>query len=332
MKRTLLLPFFVAVLLAGTPAGADEPPPPDQAAEQARAAFKQGAQAVEEAEWSRALEAFERSRSLVPHPLTTYNIAVCQRFLGRYTLARATFQAALAETDAAHPMPALFLEQAKTYMAEIDRKLVTVTVHARPAAAAVLVEGRPLVPGSAPDVFVAGTAPAGKPTSPQRETYTVLVDPGNALFSFSLAGYDTIEIARSLKPGTKADVDVSMAEQPATIRLTADQRAAIVRFDGTDLGPAPVSITRGPGEHRLTITKDGFTTYDTRVTLRAGQYLPLDARLVPEKTPLYKKWWFWTSAGVAAVGIGLVTFLVVRPAPTRPEVDRGGLNWAAQVP
>ena len=333
MKRFVssfvLVTFALGAISFHGPAWAQTTP-----AEEAQAAFKQGAEAVEAAEWARALGLFEKSRALYKHPLTTYNIAVCQRFLGRYTLAGATLKEALAENAASGLMPALFVEQAKTYAAELEAKLVRVTIHAHPAKAAVLVEGRPLAPteAEAEGTYLAGVAPAGKATSVGRETFVALVDPGTSVFTFSLDGYHTIDVSRTLRPGTSSVVDVSMEEQPASIRLTTTPKLSIVKVDGVDFGPAPVLVTRGPGPHRISVTHEGYTRYDSSVTLHPGQLYPLDAHLVAETRPFYKTFWFWGAASATAIGIGIVTFLVARPAPTRPDVDRGGLDWAAQIP
>jgi tetratricopeptide (TPR) repeat protein len=73
----------------------------------ARVSFREGAALVDKAEWASALSSFERSLSIRPHALTLYNIGVCQRFLGRYTLARETLRQALERADGTAEMPAL---------------------------------------------------------------------------------------------------------------------------------------------------------------------------------------------------------------------------------
>jgi len=327
LKRRVPSLVLVALLLASS-----RPAHAEGTADEAQATFKQGAEAVEAAEWARALALFERSRALYKHPLTTYNIAVCQRFLGRYALAGQTLRDALAENAATGQMPALFVEQAKVYAAELEGKLVRLTVNVQPARAAVLVEGRPLATTPTEGTYVAGVAPVGKATSVGRGTFTVLADPGTTVLTFSLEGYDTIDVTRTVRPGGASVVDVSMTEQPATLRLTSSPKLALVKVDGVDVGPAPVLVTRSPGPHKISVLRDGYTRYDASVTLRPGQLYPLDAHLVPETRPFYKTFWFWGAASAVAVGVGVVTFLVARPAPTRPDVDRGGLDWAAQVP
>ena len=122
-----------------------------------------------------------------------------------------------------------------------------------------------------------------------------------------------------------------MTKQPANVHVSSDRERALVRLDGTDVGLAPVLVTRPPGAYRLSVSKEGFVTYETQLALRPGQELKLDARLSPETVPLTKKWWFWALAGVIAGGVGVTTYFLVRPEPQRPEVDKGGLGWAAEV-
>jgi len=55
---------------------------------EARAAFEEGTKLAKEERWAAALEAFERSEALHPHPVTSYNIGYCELVLGHPTLAR----------------------------------------------------------------------------------------------------------------------------------------------------------------------------------------------------------------------------------------------------
>lgn len=329
--RTVAAVVLGVMLLLGTmgPARADQ----DDSEERARAAFKEGAALAEQAEWARALAAFEQSRAARDHALSIFNIGVCQRYLGRYTLARETLRAALARNEKMGEMPALFVEQATTYLNEIEQKVARVTVSVKPRATAVAVEGRPLIPAEdRPGVWVAGVAAGGVGKSTGADQFEVIVDPGVSVFTFTLEGHETIEVRRELKPGTTTPLPISMTEQPATVQISSDRDHAIVRVDDVDVGMTPVLVSRPPGTYRLSIIKNGFAPYESQLALKPGQDLRLDAKLLPERVPLTKKWWFWAAIGAAVAGAATATYFVVRPEPTRPEVDKGGLNWAAEVP
>ncbi len=323
--RTLHAAVLAAVFV-GAPARAQE------RQDEARAAFRDGAALIEQAEWARALAAFERSFAVRPHALTLYNIGVCQRFIGSYTLARETLQRALTRASETDEMPSLFVTQTRTYLTELEGSLARFEIAVSPKETRVAIDGRPLAPvDGKPGLFVAGIA-EGAPRSVGVERFEVLADPRAVVLTFSLDGYDTIEIRKQPKPGSQELIPVSMAEQPAQLKIASNVPRAIVRVDGVDVGLSPVLVSRPPGPRVVSVTNEGFVPYEAKVTLKPGQLFPLDARLEPERTPLTKKWWFWASAIGVVAAAGAVTYVLVRPEPTRPEPDAGRLGWIANVP
>lgn len=318
----------LAVSLVARSAGASEREGDDEA----RAAFREGALFVEQTEWASAVGAFERSLALRPHALTIYNIGVCQRFLGRYTLARETLRTSLERAAETGELAELFVDSAKTYLAEMDEKLARVVVTVTPASTRVAVDGRPLAPSpGAPGVFVAGIAQAGQGRTVGASRFEVLVDPRSTVFTFAMDGYDTIEIRRDLKPGVREELPVSMALQPAQIRIAANVASSVVRVDGVDVGLSPVVVTRPPGVRVVSVRSEGYVPYESKVTLKPGQSVPLDARLELETPAITKKWWFWTAAAAVAAAVGVTTYMVAREPPARPGTDAGGLGWIAEV-
>lgn len=315
-----------AILLFARPSAAQ---PSAQDGDRAREEFRAGARAIEQSEWAAALAAFERSLALKSHALTIYNIGVCQRYIGRYTLASQTLRQALARGEGNGELPDLFREQAKAYVDEIDRKLARITVTLSPAEATTAFDGRPLMPAGAE--HVAGVAPPGEGKRVGPTKFVVVVDPGAHVLTFQLEGHDTIEIKRDLKAGAREELTVSLTEQNAELQIDADRRGSVVRVDNVDIGLTPVSVTRPPGRHTITVAKDGFVTYGTEVTLRPGQHTRLAAELPVEHTPVTKKWWFWTAAAAVVATGALVTYFVTRPAPEPPPYDSGSTGWLVPV-
>src|SRR5947207_8021484 len=86
------------------PAGRGAPPAPpgletepvglpeDSGVSAARDAFRQGSALARQGQWPEALTAFRRSAALKGHPITTYDIAYCERALGRYARASLHFE------------------------------------------------------------------------------------------------------------------------------------------------------------------------------------------------------------------------------------------------
>ncbi len=337
MRVLICLAVIGAAAAASRSAIADEPPKDTvvspEAAASARDAFREGAKAIDRAEWDTAIGFFEKSRALSPHALTTYNIGVCQRYIGRFTQARQTLEDALAYAKDHGGMAPAFIEQADVYIHEIEGKLARVVVTVSPKTTKLAIDGRPLVPSKGRSgAFVAGLAPAGSATSAPDGRFEILVDPRPAtVFTFSLEGHDTIDQRLDLKQSAKEELTLSMTEQPARIRIAANVKGAIVRVDNVDVGIAPVSISRPPGARRVTVISEGYVPYETKLDLKAGQDLPIDALLEQERVPLTKKWWFWTGSAVLLTGVGVLTYFLVRPAPERPREDPGGLGWIAEV-
>jgi hypothetical protein len=324
--RLVILAVFASVLAIVAPATAQAPPAESPDAQRAREEFRAGGLLVEQSEWAGALAAFERSVAFRRHALTMYNIGVCQRYLGRYTLAESTLRDAL--SDGKNELPELFREQARAYVEEIERKLVRLTVNVSQPEATIAVDGRPLS-ASASGEFIAGVAPPGEGKRVPSTHFVVVADPGSRVLTFQLEGHDTLEERRDLKPGATEELTMSLTEQNAQLNIDSDRERAIVRVDDVDVGLTPIAVIRPPGKHVVVVTKDGFVTYRTTVTLRPGQRTRLAAELPVERVPITKRWWFWTAA-VAVVATGaLVTYAVTRPTPEPPPYDGGSTGWVA---
>ena len=67
------------------------------------------------------------------------------------------------------------------------------------------------------------------------------------------------------------------------------------------------------------------------MALKAGDDVSLQAQLTPESKSVFKRWWFWTGAAVLLGGVAVGTFFAVRPEPTRPPLDGGGLGWSVPL-
>jgi hypothetical protein len=331
MMRVWLL---VTLLLAGAAARADSPVQTIYPARlaQARAEFLKGAELVDKLQWAEALAAFERSSALRAHPVSTYNIGVCERALGQYTRARTTLKRALDESSAAAAdtrLPASLQTEATGLVAEIDRLLARVVVTVVPAEAAIAVDGRPLqttdAAGARP-TLVAGALPPGPGAPPPAGTFELIANPGVHVITLSRKGYTDAVARKSLTPGSTSELRLELEKLPATLHVTANQSAALVAVDDLDIGPTPVDVLRPAGSYRVTVRKQGFVPYRTDVTVRAGEEANLQAALPKEKLQLAKKWWFWTSL-VAVVAVGAtLTYVFTRPPP---PYDGGNTNWVA---
>ena len=318
----------VAVLLVAAPAPGDQAEP-DPALEEARAAFQQGIERVREAEWGEALEAFERSAALRPHAVTTSNIGSCHRAMSRYTRARAAFRDALARHAETGELPDHLVSDDRRYLDEIEKLLARVELTVTPADARVLVDGAPLELEG--EELVAGTRPAGTGERLPKSKMTVLLDPGAHVILVQRKGYDDAVVNRSLSPGGREPIEITLARQKARLDVTADQPEATVHLDGTLVGSAPITVRRPEGRYEVVVSAAGFEPYTTEVQLKSGEELALRATLVEESPSVFEQWWFWTAAGVVVTGAVIGTYFATRPEPTRPALDGGGLGWTVPI-
>lgn len=304
--------------------------------EQARELYLEGLKHVREAHWGDALAAFERSKALRPHAMTTYNIGACERALGHYTRAYEQLSRALAE-DTTPELPPSIVTDAQAFLDEIRRLLVHVVLVVEPAGTSLTFDGRPLRPGSSEGPrpsFVAGVLPPGRGAVVPKGELEVLADPGAHVITLSRQGYGDVVLNRTYRPGQSVTQRLVLAELPATIRVSSNERLAAVSVNGKDVGLAPVDVLRPAGIYRVEVTKPGFVHYGADVRVMAGEETALRSTLVKEKPSVLGKWWFWTAAAAVAGGVATVTFLATRNEPDaqRPPLDGGTLGWVARIP
>ena len=317
---------------SGAPAQAAEPTPAvDPKLAQARELYLQGVELVKAAQWSGALAAFERSAVLRPHATTEFNIGACERAMGRYTSARESFHRALARARTAPDELAPSLSgEAEGFVAEIDRLIARVRVRLNPSNAAVAVDGRPLRRAGAAGRWIAGLEQPGPGQRVGAAGFELELNPGAHVITLSRKGYADAVINRSFAPGARAELTLELERLPATLHVSSNVSGALVMVDTRDVGPVPVSVLRPGGNYRVLVSKDGYEPYEAQVMVQAGEQTSLRAQLYAEKTPLTKRWWFWTAAAGVLVGGALATYALTRPDPEPPPYDGGSTGWVVR--
>lgn len=347
-QALLSLALVVATVTSSLPAAAKAPrraqtmnlgaTSQDRRNEAARS-FQLGTRLVRETKWAEALAAFEDAQKLVPHAITMFNLGVCERALGRYTAARATFEAALEEdSNKRTTLPRRLRQDAEGYLIEINRLLARVRVEVTPSSTALSIDGRPVkavekTPSALP-LFVAGLLPPGKGEPLPRRAFELELDSGRHVLTFSRPGHTDAVVARDFTPGRAPTLRLALDEIPATIDISADQPDAIVTVGGRDFGPVPVTVQRPAGQYRVVVEKEGFVTSDTLLDVRAGEAATFKATLPQEKPSITKTWWFWTIAAGVVAGAGVSTYFLTRqaPEPIRATVGEGTLGWRVPLP
>jgi hypothetical protein len=259
--------LFWAALSAASPAGAREPKPaaavtasgspssgpaefPAGGVEvtEARDAFLRGSALARAGDWEGALAAFQRSARLKPHPVTTYDIAYCERVLGRYARASFRFEEALAVPAGARApaLPPELARDAETYLEEVRRRVVRVTVTLASANTTIRVDGRELLrmsPAGGGTVYVVGESDAAT-SGLGPGSIELWLDPGAHVFVLTGAADARTVESRSFLGGERATLVLSLPPAPPT---TAPKREE----------PAPPRA-KPPGSRDLTAAYIAF--------------------------------------------------------------------------
>ena len=299
-------------------------PAADDATTRGRNAVLRGQQLARDEQWGDALAAFQEAAAARDAPLVQWNIAYCERALGRYVAARKTLQIVASDPTGLDPSQ---VDDTKAYLAEFERVIVHVAVQLDPPNAVVTVDGRPLVEGEAKDVYLGGVAPAGVGAALGKSAFTVLLDPGAHLFRAVREGHQDALVPKSYRPGDSASLDLHLDVLPATIAIKSEPAAAIVRVDSREVGVAPIEFQRPAGQYKLEVLLDHYETYEAALDLAPGERSDLTARLNPYSEPLTKKWWFWTGVAAVVAGGVVATYFLTRPTPQPPPYDAGSANY-----
>jgi PEGA domain len=300
----------------------------DSTVQSARDDYKRGLDLSAASQWGEALSAFEVSSTKRPHAQTLYNMGSCERALGRWTRARARFEESLKRAEG-NPteLPASVAEEVRGLLREYERILPRINVTLEPADTNLAIDGRPLHVDPAREALVAGLATPGLGKPVGRATFVVELDPGTHVFALSRAGYADVVISKQIAASARMSLNLNLEMLPATLRISADQQGALVRVNEADVGPAPVELLRPRGLYKVVVSKSGYTPFVNDVSARSGQEVSLRAQLALEKTPITKRWWFWTGAAAVLAGAAVLTYVATRPTPEPPPYDGGNTNW-----
>jgi hypothetical protein len=156
---------------------------------EAREAFRLGSALAKQGQWLDALSAFQRSARLRAHPITTYNIAYCERALGHYARAYEGFTASLVPvTSPTAPRLTADLEaQARSFVAETEQRLARVRITLARPNVSIRVDGHTLQPLSTNHAVLIVSSGEETP-APLAATFDLWLDPGSHIFVASSPG------------------------------------------------------------------------------------------------------------------------------------------------
>jgi len=256
------LPSIVLVVaaLAAVPSSALAAPVRDGLAPAPRAAFDEGARLYKRARFVEARETFLAAFATSGEPRILFNVAVCEKALGRYSRALATLKKSLTTGD--HPLPAEYVARASEAIATLSRYVAFVTIDASVEGAAITVDGEPL-----------------------RETPAAL-ESGTHAISATKDGFEAANATVTVKAGEAQRVmlELSPSVRPGVAKLScAGAERCELRLGDEVLGLAPLTLTRAAGGYVVRAYVGGKPWAEERIALANGKTIEvaLTARALP---------------------------------------------------
>jgi hypothetical protein len=323
---------------------AESPPAPategtaenDPRVQEARESFRLGSELAHAGRWDEARTAFERSSELKSHPVTTYNIAFCNRAVGRLDWALRLFQQALEEHANGNfgKMPDALVALAQQYLAEVAARVARVTL-SLDAGTLVLVDGHPLEAFHfrGQDLYLVGEQPETAGAAINTPNPVVLLSPGTHVFIAKRAGYESTVETRTLAAGQEIVVPLELV--PPRPSASARQTPAPTTESPTSGANALAWIVGGAGVAALgtgaAFGVASLVSYDNADSdcpahVACGQSA-IEAR---DRAETYA-WVSNIGLGVGVVGIAFGAYLLFTAPSTRehPHANRPQLIVAA---
>jgi hypothetical protein len=272
-----LLPWLVVIAIAHAAAAARA----EDSLDPARHQFRQGVALFNEGDFNGALAEFEGAYRLAALPSILYNIALSEKALFRYVDSIAHFERYLADAKDVEPeRRAEVLDLVGKMRALLAELQLTIA----PSGAAVVIDGR-----------LVGTAPL----SP------VHVAAGHRVIEVSAEGYHPLRREMTAIAGEPRALTLALEALPRTgrLRLQVTPPGALVWLDGRAAGSGPLELELRQGGHVLEVGAPGFRKSRSEVVIVAGEARTTALTLERLPPPIYRRWWPWTIAGVAAAGL-----------------------------
>lgn len=288
---------LMAVAVAGPAHAQPEPlsPETEGAAEElapdiveARAFFERGRALATDERWSEAVDAFERSRELVPRPVTIFNLGLSLYALDRYVEVTEVLAHYLATVDRTDVAEAASIAEADRLLGEARRRVVHLVLEVEPEHATVTIDGQLTDAGA------------------ERER---TLNPGTHVVRAEAPGFEArlLEVATERGQHVRRALDLESTARPALLTLHVEPAGATLEVDGVLVVNAQ-NLELEQGNHRVEVRLDGHESLVRVVELAEGERLALDMRLPPTRRRWYQSAVLWTVVGVvaaSAVGVGL---------------------------
>lgn len=106
--------------------------------------------------------------------------------------------------------------------------------------------------------------------------------PGSYTVTVSKFGFTPATATGAIRSGERTEITTTLTAERGTLVVNTTPPGANISVDGKESGISPVTLENlVPGNHTVTIVKDGYVTADQQVTIAAGTTYPLSIELTP---------------------------------------------------
>lgn len=104
--------------------------------------------------------------------------------------------------------------------------------------------------------------------------------PGERKVEVSRAGHATATKTVTVKANESAMLEITLAQKMGKLHVEAPENAAVF-FDGTRVGTGSVTKELSDGDVKISVEKEGFSTFTHTATVKTGEAVNVTARLHP---------------------------------------------------
>jgi len=108
------------------------------------------------------------------------------------------------------------------------------------------------------------------------------IDPGIYTVNISRFGYSPYSTTTTLRSGESAEITATLPAERGTLFVNTTPPGATISVDGNAAGMTPVTLANlVPGNHTVTIAKDGYIPEEQQIVITAGTTVPFIVVLSP---------------------------------------------------
>jgi hypothetical protein len=256
---------------------------------EAAAHYHEGRRLFDQELYSSAIERFRQAQELYPAPANLYNIAKCYERLGASNLCVSSYQSYLKlyESSEGRSAPDVVDVRNAIEKCRLGAR-IPLSIESDPPGATVYLDAMDKVVGQTP--------------------YATHTDAGSYRLKLTLDGYTPFERTLNVRPGEPLKVVFKLERFQAIGKLSvrANVMGAAIYVDGKNVGLTPFSdsIDLSAGSHQVTVDKDDYAAYSTRIEIVANRRATVDATIFLNEPPA--TWKGYTGYTTLSVGLGSV--------------------------